>query len=258
MSVTPIMMPAPPVVDGDAHKPQTGPKTGGGLDPASFLKDIIPFAGLADPVIDAIAEAADCKNYSAGQTVFSMGQFDGAEFFVVLSGTMRVSVMDPQTGSVLVEEFTDGALFGLDLTFSGEESEVFQRLAVTAEDELRLMSVDSAALATLASQRPSLMRNLANFFANELAAKRFRSLTVQVAPERRVYAELLKYVQRDAATGGWRIDRMPKHRELAARADVDESIAAAAVASLIQDNVARRDYPGLVIEDMTRLNELAS
>ncbi len=50
---------------------------------------------------------------------------------------------------------------------------------------------------------------------------------------------------------------MPKHRELADEAGVEEALTAGAVASLIQQGVARRDYPGLVINDMARLNELA-
>ena len=50
---------------------------------------------------------------------------------------------------------------------------------------------------------------------------------------------------------------MPKHRELAERAGVEEAEAASAVAALIQDGVARRDYPALVINDIRRLSDLA-
>ena len=69
---------------------------------------------------------------------------------------------------------------------------------------------------------------------------------------------LLECVARDPLSGVWRIEKMPKHRELADRAGVDEASAAGAVASLIQEGVAQRDYPGLVINDMSRLNTLAS
>jgi hypothetical protein len=51
---------------------------------------------------------------------------------------------------------------------------------------------------------------------------------------------------------------MPKHRELAERAGADEAAAASAVAQLIQQGVARREYPGLVIADMAGLARLAS
>ena len=59
-------------------------------------------------------------------------------------------------------------------------------------------------------------------------------------------------------SGGFCIKRMPKHRELADEAGVEESFAANAVATLIQEGVARREYPGLLIDDMSRLNQLAS
>jgi len=35
-------------------------------------------------------------------------------------------------------------------------------------------------------------------------------------------------------------------------------VTADAVANLIQEGIAQRDYPGMIINDMSRLNELAS
>ena len=64
-------------------------------------------------------------------------------------------------------------------------------------------------------------------------------------------------MSRDLVSGAWRIEKMPKHREVAQLAGVDEADAASAIAYVIQEGVARRDYPGLIIDDIARLNHLA-
>lgn len=256
MSATPIILPAPEdddvAVDVDCE-----PLGETGVDIARAIAAAVPFNGLADKIIDAVAENAVCRTYRAGQTVFSLGQYDGGEAFVVAEGAMRVSFIDAETGAIVVDDVDEKYPFAIDLTFSGKEKEIFARLSMTAEKDLSLIFIDAETLRALAGQKPSLMRNIANHFADELSARRFNALAVEVAPQQRVFSELLKFVERDGVAGLWRVPRMPKHRELADLADVDESVAAEAVAMLIQEGVAQRDYPGLVVNDMSRLNDLA-
>ncbi len=266
MSATPIILPATTdeddVIDVDASpvaEDVAADETVAedAVDTASAIAAAKPFAGLSDAIIEAVAESAVARRYAAGQTVFSMGQFDGAEIMVVAKGAMRVSVVDPETGSIVVDDLGPKSAFAIDLTFCGAENSVFSRLSVTAEEDLTLVFIEAEALRALAGQRPSLMRNIAHYFAEELGARRFNAMTAQAAPQQRVFAQLLQFIERDNVLGVWRVPQMPKHRELADLADVEESIAAGAVAALIQEGVAQRDYPGLVINDMTRLNELA-
>jgi len=227
-------------------------------DVAAALENIPPFQDLTEAVRRALSDSGVRRRYGAGQTVFSAGQYDGGEFFVVVSGKLKLAVIDAGTGAVLIEEFGPNSVFGLELAMSECEDEVIQQMAVTAESDLDLVALDACAFRNLASQRPSLMRNLALFFSRELAGLRFKTTTMQSAPEQKVFLALLEYIERDAVTGAWRINKMPKHRELADLAGVEESIAASAVASLIQENIAHREYPGLVIRDMNRLNQLAT
>jgi CRP-like cAMP-binding protein len=128
-------------------------------------------------------------------------------------------------------------------------------VSITAERDSVIVAVDSLVLRETAAQRPSLTRNLMEYFARRLL--RGATPTDEGSHERRVYAALSSYIERDAVSAEWRIPRMPKHRELAERADVDEADAASAVARLIQSGVARRDYPGLIIDDISQLNRLA-
>lgn len=231
-------------------------------DPASgkveALARIAPFQDLPDAVLSLLFEHSEQRSYNANQTVFSLGQYDGAEFLVVLSGALRASVMNGETGAMMMEDIGEGGVFGLEIALTEADPDVCQQIAVTAEADCTVIVIDAAEFKSLAAGRPSLMRNIADYLSTQLVAMRFKATTPQAAPEQRVYAVLLECVARDPVSGVWRIEKMPKHRELADRAGVDETSAAGAVAALIQDEIAQRDYPGLIVNDMTRLHQLAS
>lgn len=223
-----------------------------------MLAKIAPFQDLPDAVLALLFEHSEQRSYNADQTVFSLGQYDGGEFLVVLSGALRASVTDGDTGAMNIEQITESEIFGLEIAMAEADPELFSQISVTAEAESDVIVIDAAEFKNLAAGRPSLMRNVADYLSGQLIAARFKATTPQAAPEQRVYAVLLECIARDPLSGEWRIEKMPKHRELADRAGVDETSAASAVAALIQEEIAQRDYPGLVVKDMAKLNQLAS
>ena len=225
---------------------------------AEALKTLPPFQDLSPIVRDSLYESSDKRQYAAGQTVYSLGQYDGGEFFIVMSGRLRVARVDGETGDMIIEEFGPKSIFGIEFALTESGPDLCQKLAVTAEEDLDLVAVEAAAFRMLANGRPSLMRNIAIYLAQSLSALRFRSPAMEQPSERQVFAALVDFVVRDEASGQWRIPKMPKHRELAQRAGVDEATAAEAVAVLIQDKIASRDYPGLVVIDMSELEKLAN
>jgi CRP/FNR family transcriptional regulator, cyclic AMP receptor protein len=227
-------------------------------DPLESLAALPLFHDLSAKILSAIRENIDVRRYDAGQTVYTLGQFDGSEFFVVVSGRMKVSIIEPETGAMLIEEIGEGAIFAMELAFGSVSSDAFQQVSVNADNDLVVIAIEAEPFFSLASQRPSLMRNIAAHFAGELAARRFRNMAAEAAPEQRILAVLLQYVERDAISGHWRVPLMPKHRALAEEAGVEEAASAAAIAMLIQEGIARRDYPGLIIDDISRLNEFAN
>lgn len=222
---------------------------------ASAIAQAAPFRDLPEPVIASLAEASSVRAYSAGETVFAMGQFDGSEFMIVRSGKLQVAHADPNSGSMLMEHIRAGEIFGLAWAVIGEEMRAPVGVSLAAEQNCEIVAVDAAALRLIVSQRPSLTRNLMLYFARKVLGD--ERVSEESSPERRVFAALSTLAERDTATAEWRITRMPKHRELADRANVDEADAANAVAKLIQTGVARRNYPGLIIDDMAQLNRLA-
>lgn len=224
-------------------------------DPAALIESAEPFLGAPESAIAALSATGEFKSYAAGETIFAMGQYDGSEFLVVRSGKVRATYADPSSGAMLFEDAGPGEVFGLAIAISGSEGSRAASMSLAAERSTEILAVDSESLRLLVQETPALAKNLMSYFARKLSG--VSSQQEDASPERRVYAALLSFVQRDAVAAEWRIPKMPKHKELAQSADVDEAEAAAAVAKLIQSGVARRDYPGVVIEDMASLNRLA-
>lgn len=69
----------------------------------------------------------------------------------------------------------------------------------------------------------------------------------------RLFSELLALAEPDESGEALRIARLPRHRELAARIDTTEEAVARAIAEIVREGIAIRDYPGLVIRDEARL-----
>jgi len=149
------------------------------------LSGIAPFQDLPDAVLSLLCEHSEQRQYSAGQTVFPLGQYDGGEFLVVLSGELRASIADGATGAMMIEQVPAKGVFGLEIAMSEPDPELFQQIAVTAEKDSNLIVIDAAEFKSIAAGRPSLMRNVAINMAQQLFAQRFRALTPQTAPDRR-------------------------------------------------------------------------
>lgn len=215
------------------------------------------FADLPQSVLDALGGISRRRFYRRGEPVFALGQFDGAEFFFVASGRLKAAIADGG-GSMLFEDVAEGQFFALAEAVAASENSRAHKATLTAEEDSEVLAVDAAGFMEVVSQRPSLTRKLMQHFALALAAGVIQGAPSETTPERRVFAVLMRYVERDAANGDWRIPKMPKHRELAEASGVDEPAAAAAIALLIQEGVAKRDYPGLVIADMNRFGKLAA
>lgn len=229
------------------------------LDVVQPLIGIVPpFADLPDTVAGAIAEVSQLRNYSQGETIYSLGQYDGGEILVVVEGSIKATLADPETGAMIINVIASTEVFGLAAAIAGTEEADAEQLTLTAEQDAKIVALDVEAFRVIVAQRPSLTRNLMHYFAKGLSGARFQRDSQESSPERSIYAALMEYVERDAITANWRIVKMPKHRELAEKVDTDEALVASAVAQLIQDGVVERDYPGLIISDITQLNKLAS
>jgi CRP-like cAMP-binding protein len=216
------------------------------------------FEDLPRPVLKAICETAERRRYAAGETVYSPGQYEGGEFLLVSEGRLKATFADSGASAMLIEEIGPGNFFCLAVEMSGDSDQPTEGLTLAVETDSEIIAFNTEAFRAVASRRPLLMRNLMLHFAREIRRAGSQPAAAELSAERRVFAALLGYVERDAVSGEWRVARMPKHRELGEKAGADEAATANAIARLIQDGIARREYPGLVIDDISGLNRLAS
>ena len=223
-----------------------------------LIETVAPFKDLPEAVLSAVAEVADVRRFSDNETLYAFGQYDGGELFIVVNGAIKVSLAEPDTGAMMIDIVKEGNIFGLAAAVAGASEKDCEKLTIASEGEATVIAIEVQAFRVIVAQRPSLTRNLMHYFAQTLSGDRFIVAAEESSPQRRIYAALMEYVERDAVNADWRITKMPKHREIAEKADVEETLVANAVAQLIQDEIARRDYPGLVISDISQLNKLAS
>lgn len=221
---------------------------------ARVIASAAPFRELPASVISALAAATNRRSYPAGETIFAIGQFDGSEFLIVAKGKVKAARADG-AGGMFFEYLHEGDTYGLPSAVLEECRRNTPLATLSAESDCQILVIDGETLKQAVENTPSLAKGLMLHFAFLLAGA--VGAAEESSPERRVCATLLTLVERDAVRAEWRIPRMPKHRELAEKSGVDEVDAANVVAVLIQSGVARRLYPGLVIEDIAQLNRLA-
>lgn len=221
----------------------------------SALRSAALFADLPDDVVAAIAAASAERRASDGETLLTGDQYDGQEFYYVVAGRAKITRADAD-GEMIIETAQAGEFFGLEVA-AAALSPQGAAASMIADRDVRVLCIDAQTFRDIAAHRPSLTRSLMLHFAETIAQGK-RPRRAGEAPERRVYAALLACVERDAKADLFKIVKMPKHRELAEKAGADENIVASALARLIQEGAARRDYPGLIVDDMARLRRLAS
>jgi CRP/FNR family transcriptional regulator, cyclic AMP receptor protein len=208
------------------------------------LTDLEWIGAAADDVIENLAKTSFLRRVYAGETLFTIGQYDANEVIGIVKGEAQLTIISEESGQMMLSKLSTGSVLGLDFVLAKDE-EAASRIGLVAVTDATLVYIDSAAIAETVSRKPAFARILLEAVARKLVAWSAGALG-DVMPEKRVYRLLLELATCNAK-GQWHIEIMPKHRELAERAGVSENEAADAVAELIRIGIVRRQYPGLVI-----------
>ncbi len=219
------------------------------------LRNVEAFARASDATLLRVANATSYRRYRDGETISSSGQYDGSEFFIVVDGAITCARLDAASGAMIVERCATGEEFGLAPAIAEKVDRDGANATLCADGETEIAVVDAAAFREILNQDDEFARDLLNYVAGRVVGAGLRAVTPESSGRQRIHEALLKLV--DVAAGGWRIARMPKHRELAEVAQVDEALTAETIAQLISNGVATRDYPGLVIDNIEELRRLA-
>ena len=228
-------------------------------DPAGLLGHVEILSSLKPQSLERVAKLCEWKPYAAHETVFAAGQYDAREVLLILKGAVRACAPVAGTGEMRIQEFHEGDAFGAAFALSSESADC-ERIDMVALEDTQVASIHAEAFRSLLSRHPSVALAILDLFAEQLSSGEtgLASPKAPLRPESRIYAELLQIASPDpTAMSGWRIEKMPKHRDLAEHAGSTETGAAAAVAKLIREGVVKRSYPGLEILDYERLGAFA-
>jgi len=223
------------------------------------LNVVNPFADLPEKIIAMIAQNSDFRECIEEETVLASGEYDGTLFYVVCEGGLKVSQLNEVTGEMQIVTYRKGQSFGLAAAVCGRIEDLNSQITLSAGGAgTEIIIIESERFREIVLQRPTLSRVLMQYFAESIVDQEVGVPREIESAATRVFEQLLKIIERDNVSEVWRISKMPKHRELAELAGVEESEAAAAIAEIIQAGVVKREYPGLIIEDISKLNQLAN
>ncbi len=199
----------------------------------------------------ALAAACELRRLDAGDSATIGADAPGLAYLV--AGAARASTLPDAAGRVTYRDLAAGDVLGLAEAAAGETP---PPAVILALEPSRILLLPLSALQAALRANASAWRALAAAFAARLLAAEREAAAAAPHPLATVYRELMRRAA-PGQGGAWTLDPMPRHRELAEAAGVDEEAAARAVAELVRLGAAKRRYPALDILDPAALSALA-
>lgn len=239
-----------------------GSARNGTADHARTLAGIGILATLPQRELSLLAVECAWRMVSPGEILLNIGQgdtLDGVTF--VVRGGVRLARSLGDGGRIVYTDVNAGGQFGEMSAFGIAESD----LTVVAREEGLVATLAEDRFLELLSREESVSRSLLCQYARLLRANEASATAgsgrapLEGTGAQRVYGELLALAEPHKDEEGrecLRIARLPRHRELAARVDTTEEVVARAIADLVRDGIAVRDYPGLIVGDRSALLSL--
>src|SRR6266480_3142818 len=116
---------------------------------ADLLKQVPLFANLDDEEISILAGQVEVKHYAARQRIYKMGA-PGQTAYVMISGSVRVTIVDEDNQEVVLEEPGPGDFFG----FASMLEQTPHQTDATANSESVCIEVDRSDIFVLVQRRP--------------------------------------------------------------------------------------------------------
>ncbi len=113
------------------------------------------FAGLPQSVLFALARELSPRTFAPGAVIIAEGE-PGDSLWIIIAGTVEVSVANPLSGSVPVRVMQSGDHFGEISLITGQP----RTATVTAVTTARLLEIDAEGLEGLARRYPRIAATL--------------------------------------------------------------------------------------------------
>ncbi len=217
--------------------------------------DAIPlFEDLSPKKRDALSAMCTVRRYAAGDVVVPAGVGANGEVAFVMEGSVRVGAAMGAEGRITFEDIGPGGHYGALNALDPK----LPLGSVIAREDTRLAIIPAAEFVRVLAQNGKAAVALLRDMAGRLQVSAQREDARQTGNHiQRIYGEILRLAEPSPeGDGSWLVNPMPKHRELADRAETTEENAASAIAHLIRVGLARRRYPALELVDRARIRAL--
>ena len=216
---------------------------------------IVPLlADLNANARDKLLRVCEIRRYAQGDVILPLAMGNEGEVAFVLEGAVRVGASSGETGRIEFEDLPAGGYYG---ALSAFDPRCPIGSVIAREDCMLAILPAGEFIATLKRNGRTAVALLKDMAARLARAQKRDARLASGNHIQRVFAELLELAEPSRENADvWIVNPMPKHRELADRAETTEESAAAAVAHLIHAGLARRRYPAFEILDRARVRAL--
>lgn len=222
-------------------------------DLARRLGDFALFTDLEESERKSIEQRCHKRTYARNETILDKGS-QSREVFFVLKGSVSVITFSPAGREVTLASVKAGDFFGELAAIDGQP----RSASVSAIEKTEIAIMPPDLFNELVRTRAIVSFRLLERLARMVRASGLRILelsTLQAA--QRVYAELLRMAQPDAAVPGlWVVRPLPPMHEIASMTSTTRETVNRAVSQLYPSGLLKRKGRNLYIMERTKLEDI--
>ena len=216
------------------------------------LSGIAIFEGLEEAEIRQIQQKCRWREYRANQEILASGS-ESQDVFFVVNGSVNIVNFSMSGREVSYANLTAGDCFGELAALDGQP----RSATVVASEKSLLAMMCAKDFIDLLKRRVEVTFRVLQRLTQMVRSGDVRIMELSTfAAAHRVYAELLRIAQPDAAVPGlWVVRPLPPLREIASRVSTTRETVARAMSQLYPTGLVRRKGRNLYLLDRAKLEE---
>jgi len=213
------------------------------------------FSGLPPDAVHDIERRCSWQRFDEGEQIFDR-ESDALDVYFVVSGGVRISRVLDQEREVALADVEAGQYFGEIAAIDG----LRRSARVVALQQTVVASLDGTAFVAFMGLYPSIALQVMGRLTRIVRDLDDRITKISTQSEsQRIWSHLLRLAEpQPSSAGQWIIRDLPNHKEIAAWAGTSRESVAQAIGELARIGIVRRRTIGLVINDLNRLQLMAS
>jgi|SRR5215813_1855614 len=161
--------------------------------PKEVLRDVPLFSNLDDDELHVLADQVELKQFAPHQRIFRIGE-PSDKAYVVVTGAIRVTVLDEDHQEVVLQEPVKGEFFG----FASMLEQTPHMAEAVATEATSCIEIERRDLTTLFEQRPDAVMDIFAFLGRQLHSAHQLARTRSMRPPNEVIDEQETFAERIA------------------------------------------------------------